>query len=73
MIGIDAGTGKNHLHAFQKKLTADDLVDLQQGNALNLSRYACDSFDIVLLMERLYLLKEQEDQRRCVERRVSKT
>lgn len=35
-----------NIAAFKKKLTADDKIDLVQGNALDLSRYADKSFDM---------------------------
>ena len=38
----------NNIKAFRKKITADTPVDLVQGNALDLSRYADESFDVVL-------------------------
>ncbi|MFR1028133.1 MAG: class I SAM-dependent methyltransferase [Clostridium sp.] len=45
-----------NIAAFKKKLTPEDKIDLVQGNALDLSRYADKSFDIVLLFA-LYHLK----------------
>ena len=35
----------NNIRAFRKKLTPEDDIDLVQGNAVDLSRYADDSFD----------------------------
>lgn len=52
--------------AFRKKLAPEDRVDLVQGNALDLSRYADDSFDIVLLLGPLYHLHSETDQLRCI-------
>lgn len=46
-----------NITAFKKKLTPEDKIDLVQGNALDLSRYADKSFDIVLLFGPLYHLK----------------
>lgn len=43
-----------NIAAFKKKLTPEDKIDLVQGNALDLSRYADKSFDIVLLFGPLY-------------------
>ena len=43
-----------NLEAFRRKLTPGDTVDLAQGNALDLSRYENDSFDIVLVLGPLY-------------------
>ncbi len=53
--------------AFRQKLKADDTVDLVQGNALDLSRYEEDSFDIVLLLGPLYHLHSDADKLRCIE------
>lgn len=52
--------------AFREKLTAEDTVDLAQGNALDLSRYPDDSFDIVLLLGPLYHLHSEADRLRCI-------
>lgn len=64
----------SNIEAFRKKLTAEDPIDLQQGNALDLSRYEDDSFDIVLLFGPLYHLHEEADKLRCIAeaRRVCK-
>ena len=53
--------------AFRAKMTDDDQIDLAQGNALDLSRYDSDSFDVVLLFGPLYHLHEEEDKLRCIE------
>lgn len=56
----------SNVEAFRKKLTPQDAVDLVQGNALDLSRYADGSFDIVLLLGPLYHLHRQADKLRCI-------
>lgn len=56
----------SNLAAFRRKLTPEDRIDLVQGNALDLSRYADDSFDIVLLFGPLYHLAKEEDRLRCI-------
>lgn len=63
-----------NIEAFRAKLTESDTVDLAQGNAMDLSRYADESFDVVLLFGPLYHLHSDEDKRRCIEeaRRVCK-
>ena len=48
-------------------MTADDQIDLAQGNALDLSRYDSNSFDVVLLFGPLYHLHEEADKLRCIE------
>ena len=56
-----------NIAAFRAKMTGDDRIDLVQGNALDLSRYDSDSFDIVLLFGPLYHLHEEADKLRCME------
>ena len=65
---------ESNLIAFRQKLTAEDPVDLVQGNALDLSRYEDNSFDAVFLFGPLYHLHEREDRERCIAeaRRVCK-
>lgn len=55
-----------NIAAFRKKLTPEDKIDLVQGNALDLSRYADKSFDIVLLFGPLYHLKNDADKQQCI-------
>lgn len=55
-----------NIAAFKKKLTPEDKIDLVQGNALDLSRYADKSFDIVLLLGPLYHLKNDADKQKCI-------
>ena len=56
-----------NIAAFRAKIAADDRIDLVQGNALDLSRYDSDSFDVVLLFGPQYHLHEEADKLRCVE------
>ena len=56
-----------NIAAFRAKMTDDDQIDLVQGNALDLSRYDNDSFDVVLLFGPLYHLHEEADKLRCIE------
>ena len=60
--------------AFQAKITDRDHIELVQGNALDLSRYDSNAFDVVLLLGPLYHLHEEADKLRCIEeaRRVCK-
>ena len=55
-----------NIAAFKKKLTPEDKIDPVQGNALDLSRYADKSFDIVLLFGPLYHLKNDADKQKCI-------
>jgi len=57
---------ESNIKAFRKKVTAEDYVDLIQGNALDLSRYEDHSFDAVLLFGPLYHLHELKDRKQCV-------
>ena len=56
-----------NIAAFRAKMTDDDQIELVQGNALDLSRYDSDSFDVVLLFGPLYHLHEEADKLRCIE------
>lgn len=55
-----------NIAAFRSQLTQELPIDLRQGNALDLSCYADDSFDIVLLLGPLYHLHSDEDKLRCI-------
>lgn len=57
---------ENNIKAFRAKLTPEDHIDVAQGNAMDLSRYADNSFDAVLLFGPLYHLHEEEDRQRCI-------
>ena len=56
-----------NIAAFRARMANDDTIDLVQGNALDLSWYESDSFDIVLLFGPLYHLHEEADKLRCIE------
>ncbi len=55
-----------NIAAFRKKLKPEHKIDLVQGNALDLSRYSDESFDIVLLFGPLYHLHKDEDKQKCI-------
>lgn len=55
-----------NIEAFRQKLTPGDPINLVQGNALDLSRYTDDTFDIVLLFGPLYHLHKEADRQRCI-------
>lgn len=63
-----------NIEAFRAKLKPTDSIELVQGNALDLSRYGDDSFDIVLLFGPLYHLHDDRDKLQCIAeaRRVCK-
>lgn len=56
----------NNVRIFREKIKEEYSVNLQQGDATDLSRYADESFDIVLLMGPLYHLHSKEDRSRCI-------
>ncbi len=56
----------SNIAAFRAELTADLPIDLVQGNALDLSRYADNSFDIVLVLGPLYHLHSDADKLQCI-------
>lgn len=55
-----------NIEAFLRKMTESDRIDLVQGNAMDLSRYDSDSFDIVLLFGPLYHLSKEADKQKCI-------
>lgn len=57
---------ENNIRAFRKKIRPGDAIELTQGNAVDLSRYADESFDAVLLFGPLYHLHKEEDKLRCI-------
>ena len=56
-----------NIAAFRAKMSDDDPIDLVQGNAMDLSQYENNSFDVVLLFGPLYHLHEEADKLRCIE------
>lgn len=56
----------NNIRAFREKLRPEDGIDLVQGNAVDLSRYADESFDAVLLFGPLYHLHSEADRQKCI-------
>ena len=55
-----------NIAAFRAKMNDNDPVELVQGNALDLSRYDSESFDIVLLFGPLYHLHDEADKLQCI-------
>jgi len=58
---------QHNINVFRKKMKPGDRVDLQQGNALDLSRFEDNSFDMTLLLGPMYHLYTKEDQARALE------
>ena len=55
-----------NIRDFREKLRPDLRLTLTQGNALDLSRYSDESYDVVLLMGPLYHLKDDGDKIRAI-------
>lgn len=56
----------SNIEAFQKKIRPEHHIELVQGNAVDLSRYEDESFDIVLVFGPLYHLHSEKDRDRCI-------
>ena len=57
---------ENNIKAFQEKISPEDHIHLIQGNAMDLSCFEDDSFDIVLMLGPLYHLSRDEDKQTCI-------
>lgn len=55
-----------NIEAFQNKITKEDKIQLIHGNALDLSCFKENSFDVVLLLGPLYHLSKEEDRQKCI-------
>jgi len=58
---------QHNIDIFRKKLRPGDKIDLQQGNALDLSRFPDNTFDMTLLLGPMYHLKATGDQVRALQ------
>ena len=58
---------EKNIEVFQRKIDPNDSIDLVQGNALDLSRYDDETFDIVLVFGPLYHLHNDEDKLKCIQ------
>lgn len=65
---------EENIKAFRKKITDDMNILLQQGNACDLSDFADNTYDVVLLLGPLYHILDQTDRDKCIQeaRRVCK-
>lgn len=61
---------KVNLDVLKEKLLPEDKVTAEEGNALDLSRYADNTFDIVLLLGPMYHLFTREDKLKCLDEAV---
>lgn len=57
---------ETNVNAFRQKILPEHKIDLVQGNAMDLSRYESESFDIVLVFGPLYHLSNDEDKQKCI-------
>lgn len=56
-----------NISAFRKKIRPEHNINLVKGNAVDLSRYADESFDIVLVFGPLYHLHSEKDKQKCID------
>ncbi len=66
---------EKNINSFRKKIKHTHSIELIQGNAVDLSRYPDNSFDIVMLFGPLYHLHEEKDRQKCIQeaKRVCKS
>lgn len=64
---------EHNMEIFRSKLRPDDRVRLEQGNAMDLSRFADASFDGVLVLGPMYHLYTREDKLRVLREAVRVT
>lgn len=57
---------ETNINAFRKKIKTNHSIELNQGNAVDLSWFADESFDIVLLFGPLYHLHNEQDRQKCI-------
>ena len=55
-----------NIEVFRSQMTPAQDITLAQGNALDLSRYGDDIFDITLILGPLYHLFNEADKRQCI-------
>lgn len=63
----------NNLKVLRSKITSDMNIKAIQGNALDLSMYQDDTFDITLVLGPLYHLFTEEDKKRAIEEAIRVT
>lgn len=64
---------EHNIEVFRKHTMPDEKITVMQGNALNLSEFSDDSYDITLLLGPLYHLYSQEDKRRAISEAIRVT
>lgn len=55
-----------HIEIFQSKITPEEKISIRQGNARDLSAFADDAYDLILLLGPLYHLFTAEDKRQAI-------
>ena len=64
----------NNIAAFKRRIKPEHKIDLIQGNAVDLSHFEDNSFDIILMFGPLYHLHSEEDRQKAISeaKRVAK-
>ena len=57
---------EHNIEVFRSNMTIDDKVNLQQGNALDLSRFKDNTFDVTLVLGPMYHMYNEQDKRKCL-------
>lgn len=57
---------EHNIEIFKSKTSADEKVSIKQGNALDLSNYADNTYDITLLLGPMYHLYKVEEQKKAL-------
>lgn len=55
-----------NIEVFKSKLTGNESINLRKGNAIDLSFFEDESFDIVLLFGPLYHIEDDEKVKKCI-------
>ncbi|MDE5631075.1 MAG: class I SAM-dependent methyltransferase [Bacilli bacterium] len=58
---------KHNLDILKSKITDDMKIEAYEGDAIDLSRFATDTFDMVLVLGPLYHLYTEEEVNKCIE------
>ena len=64
---------EHHIEIFRKNTQPDENVTITQGNALDLSAFQDNTYDITLLLGPLYHLYNQEDKRQAISEAIRVT
>lgn len=64
---------EHNIDIFKSKTTEGERISVMQGNALDLSAFADDTYDITLLLGPMYHLYSQEDQKKALSEAIRVT